>query len=75
MVRLISLIMIIIFSGTNTHAKELDLGSKMPLVKTKMLDISGKSISLSEAKGELPSSDTGTTNTGNSLWGITPPSY
>ena len=52
MVRLISLIMIIIFSGTNTHAKELDLGSKMPLVKTKMLDISGKSISLSEAKGE-----------------------
>ena len=52
MVRLISLIMIIIFSGTNTHAKELDLGSKMPLVKTKMMDISGKSISLSEAKGE-----------------------
>ena len=35
MIRLISLIMIIIFSGTNTHAKELDLGSKMPLVKTK----------------------------------------
>ena len=52
MVRLISLIMIIIFSGTNIHAKELDLGSKMPLVKTKMMDISGKSISLSEAKGE-----------------------
>ena len=32
-------------------------------------------LKLSEAKGELPSSDTGTTNTGNSLWGITPPSY
>jgi len=50
--RLISLIMIIICSGTNIQAKELDLGSKMPLVKSKLMDISGKSISLSEAKGE-----------------------
>ena len=49
---LISVIMIIIFSGIEIQAKELDLGSKMPLVKSKMMDISGKSISLSEAKGE-----------------------
>ena len=46
---LISVIMIIIFSGIEIQAKELDLGSKMPLVKSKMMDISGKSISLSEA--------------------------
>jgi|TARA_B110000438_G_scaffold302839_1_gene361920 glutathione peroxidase-family protein len=52
MIRLISLVTFIICTSVNTQAKELDLGSTMPLVKNKLMDISGKSISLFEAKGE-----------------------
>ena len=52
MIRLISLVTFIICTSVNTQANELDLGSTMPLVKNKLMDISGKSISLFEAKGE-----------------------
>ena len=34
------------------QAKELDLGSVLPLEDVKMMDITGKKVSLGEAKGE-----------------------
>ena len=34
------------------QAKELDLGSVLPLEDVKMMDISGKKVSLGQAKGE-----------------------
>ena len=50
MIRLITLFAL--FVSFNLQAKELDLGSSMPLEEVKMLDISGKNISLTDAKGE-----------------------
>ena len=50
MMRLITLATLLI--SINLQAKELDLGSKIPLEDIKMLDISGKKISLDNVKGE-----------------------
>ena len=50
MMRLITLATLLI--SINLQAKELDLGSKIPLEDIKMLDISGKKISLDDVKGE-----------------------
>ena len=50
MKRLITLATLLI--SFNLQAKELDLGSKIPLEDIKMLDISGKKISLDDVKGE-----------------------
>ena len=50
MIRLITLATLLI--SFNLQAKELDLGSKIPLEDIKMLDISGKKISLDNVKGE-----------------------
>ena len=50
MIRLITLFAL--FVSFNLQAKELDLGSSMPLEEVKMLDISGKNISLTDANGE-----------------------
>ena len=44
--------LILIGCLTILSAKELDLGSKLPLGDIKMADISGKDISLNDAKGE-----------------------
>jgi len=50
MIRLITLVTLLI--SFNLQAKEIDLGSKLPSEDIKMLDISGKKISLGDAKGE-----------------------
>ena len=50
MIRLVTLATLLI--SFNLQAKELDLGSKIPLEDIKMLDISGKKISLDDVKGE-----------------------
>lgn len=50
MMRLITLAILLI--SFNVQAKEIDLGSKIPLEDIKMLDISGKNISLGDVKGE-----------------------
>ena len=50
MMRLITLATLLI--SINLQAKELDLGSKIPLEDIKMLDISGKKVSLDDVKGE-----------------------
>jgi len=50
MMRLITLATLLI--SFNVQAKEIDLGSKIPLEDIKMLDISGKNISLGDVKGE-----------------------
>ena len=50
MMRLITLATLLI--SFNAQAKEIDLGSKIPLEDIKMLDISGKNISLGDVKGE-----------------------
>jgi len=50
MSRLITIVTLLI--SFNLQAKEIDLGSKLPSEDIKMLDISGKKISLADAKGE-----------------------
>ncbi len=50
MMRLITLATLLI--SFNVQAKEINLGSKIPLEDIKMLDISGKNISLGDVKGE-----------------------
>jgi len=50
MIRLITLVTLLI--SFNLQAKEIDLGSKLPSEDIKMLDVSGKKISLGDAKGE-----------------------
>jgi len=50
MIRLITIVTLLI--SFNLQAKEIDLGSKLPSEDIKMLDISGKKISLGDAKGE-----------------------
>ena len=50
MIRLVTLATLLI--SFNLQAKELDLGSKIPLEDIKMIDISGKKISLDDVKGE-----------------------
>ena len=50
MSRLITIVTLLI--SFNLQAKEIDLGSKLPSEDIKMLDISGKKISLADVKGE-----------------------
>ena len=50
MIRLITIVTLLI--SFNLQAKEIDLGSKLPSEDIKMLDVSGKKISLGDAKGE-----------------------
>ena len=50
MSRLITIVTLLI--SFNLQAKEIDLGSKLPSEDIKMLDVSGKKISLGDAKGE-----------------------